>query len=541
MNRQMIRIVGMGVLILTAATAIAAPKKPEPPPPPPTNNPVARYSIPWTEQAKWAQLVVITNYSGKSWDEKFEAAQADIVKKGGGVVYFPVGVYEFGDTIKLESHVIIRGATPKGIRTARDGEFKPPARFDFPKFEPNCKGKGTPKDSAFKGIELKEPNETTHCGVVNIDLRHGHIRFGCDVYQGAQFKENFKTYGRNHIVYGCRLTHAAILDPRLPKEWQEPWQRWTHRHNAAIDIRAAENVLVANNSIPESGYHDKPNDFPMPGFKIQSGGKVVTRDDIVFRYDNRPGIYVNYGGVSGTPETRPECFAPGIDIRENYIYCYGCLAIGFSGNGTYCGSNRIRYDPKSYLPVFNGETDSHFTNNNRAIEARGWRWTMAHNDYEVYSNTQYTGQFDGHYGDNEGLMHESHDNVSIKDSKLLYNVGNRYLCMWRVPVDGLEIRGNIVRTARRSQAGGQAAITVMGRQHRGAKKPLSIKNLQIIDNITDGTGIHVRGINDGNIVIKGNRHAGPEPGSLSVSMVNCDDVTVGDNANYTVTRTEHKN
>ena len=72
-------------------------------------------------------------------------------------------------------------------------------------------------------------------------------RFSTDVYElDARFAAGFAEYGRNHIVYGCRLTHTAIQDPRLPEEWQHPWQRWTHRHNAAIDIRAHSNVLVAN-------------------------------------------------------------------------------------------------------------------------------------------------------------------------------------------------------------------------------------------------------------------------------------------------------
>ena len=92
------------------------------------------------------------------------------MKQGGGVVYFPAGVYAFNDMIRLESHVIIRGATPNGMRTARDGEYKPPARFKFPKYVPKCEGDGSPKESAFKGIELKEPNKTTHCGVINIDI-----------------------------------------------------------------------------------------------------------------------------------------------------------------------------------------------------------------------------------------------------------------------------------------------------------------------------------------------------------------------------------
>lgn len=519
-------------LVMAASPAHAEPKpKKEEPAGPPADNPVKRYEIPWTDEARWDQVVSIADYEGDSADARFAAAQAELVKKGGGVIYFPAGTYAFKEMLRLESHIIIRGDRPKRILKARDGEYMPSTRFEFPKYVAKCEGEGSPKESAFRGIELKEPNKTTHCGVVNIDVSHGHIKFGCDVYESQPFIDNFKTYGRNHIVFGCRFTHAATLDPRLPKPWQEPWQRWTHRHNAAIDIRAAANVLVANNRIPESG----EDDFAMPGFKFRLGdaskGKITTRDDIVFRYDNRPGIYINYGGVTGTPETHPHCFAPGIDIRENYVYCYGCLAIGFSGNGTYCGSNIIRYRPDSYLPVYNGETDSHFTNNNRAIEARGWRWTMAYNDYEVYSNTQYTGQFNGHYGDNEGLMHESHCNTSIKESRLLYNVGNRYLCMWRVPVDGLEIRGNIIRVAPSSQAGRQTAICVLGKVHRG-KTLHEVKNVHIIDNLTEGTGIRLHGLDGGNNIIRGNRHIGPTPGTIELPLTN---VVVEGNFNYEVT------
>lgn len=534
MKDRAILFSAMFVAASSAGCSWAAPAAPEPIP---TTDPAARYGIGWTSEPAWARVVVVTNYAGASWDERFAAAQADLSAQGGGVIYFPPGTYAFTNTLRLDSHVILRGGAPdrRGVRgerivSARDGEYLPSTRFRFPAFVPTREGTGTPVASAFKGIELRDPDKTTHCGVVNLDLDHGHIKFGCDVYEiDARFAPGFKTYGRNHIVYGCRLTHAAIQDPRLPRSWQEPWQRWTHRHNAAIDIRAAANVLVANNLISESG----PGDFPMPGFKIRRGGAadgpVTTRDDVVFRYDNRPGIYVNYGTVQGTPETHPHGFAPGLDIRENTVFCYGCLAIGFSGDGTFCGHNVVRYKPGAYLPIFDGETDSHFTNNNRAIEARGWRWTVAHNDYEVYSNTQYTGEFGGHYGDCEGLMHEAHGNTGIKASKLLYNVGNRYLCMWRVPVDGLEIRGNIVRLAA-SEGGRKPAICVQGQVHK-ANTLHPIKDCHIVDNVTEG-GIRLHGQDAGGNLIRGNRNASPEPESIELTVRGAG---VESNRNYTVT------
>ena len=529
MNRSIQNVCRLALtltLTLTLAATItplcAAPAKPETPP---TDNPAKAYAILWIDEIRWDTLVSIDAYAGESWDARFEAAQAELVKKGGGVVFFPAGTYAFKETLRLDSHVVIRGAE-RG--DAREQAFAPVTRFDFPKYQARCEGDGTPKDTAFKGIELKEPNRTTHCGVVNIDIRHGHIRFGCDIYERQQFIDGFQTYGRNHIIYGCRLTHAAILDPNIPRDWQQPWQRWTHRHNAAIEIRAAANVLVANNRIPESVTagvtpgNPGPDqcDFPMPGYQIQQSNKTVVRDDIVFRYDNRPGIYVNYGRTEGTPETHPYCFAPGIDIRANYVYCYGCLAIGFSGDGVYCGSNIIRYSPNAYLPIYNGDTFSHFTNNNRAIEMRGWRWTVAYNNYEVYSNTQPSGDFGGHYGDGEGIMHEAHENCDIRDSKLLYNTGNRRLYLWRVPIDGLEIRGNIVKEQ----------ITVQGQVHR-ANTLHTIKNVRIVDNVSEDL-IRFHGTNGVNNVIRGNRCIAPTPGNIELTI---EGTTVENNMNYKVT------
>lgn len=532
----------LGMLTLSALSAAAKPGAPGAAPP--VDDPAARYGLAWTGALPWDRVVVVTNFAGASWDERFAAAQRAVAEQGGGVVYFPAGDYAFTNTLYLESHVIVRGAAPdqRGVRGetihgARDLEYRVPTRFMFPRYVFSTNGTGTARDSAFKGIELRDPDRTTHCGVVNVALMHGHVHFGCDVYEAQRFIDGFATYGRNHIVYGCRITNAAILDPRLPRDWQKPWQRWTHRHRAAIDIRAAANVLVANNQIPES----TDADFMMAGYRIRTGNQrepwredageqqlgYGTRDDIAFRYDNRPGIYVNYGAVEGTPESHPHAFAPGIDIRENYVFCYGCLAIGFSGDGTHCGLNTIRYPPDAYLPIFDGETDSHFTNNNRAIEARGWRWTIVGNDYEVYSNLQFNpGQFGGHYGDCEGIMHEAHNNVSIKDSRLLYNVGNRYLCLWRVPVDGLEIRGNIIRVPSLDR-GGKPAICVQGQKHRSTEM-YEIRNCRIEDNACEG-GIRLHGIDAGGNVVRNNRNLGPEPTLFERSVEN---VTREANENY---------
>jgi hypothetical protein len=49
------------------------------------------------------------------------AAQADAVKNGGGVVYFPAGTYAFANNISLSSGVLIRGAPVNGAQ-AKNGK-----------------------------------------------------------------------------------------------------------------------------------------------------------------------------------------------------------------------------------------------------------------------------------------------------------------------------------------------------------------------------------------------------------------------------------
>jgi hypothetical protein len=248
----------------------------------------------------------------------------------------------------------------------------------------------------------------------------------------------------------------------------------------------------------------RESNFTMKGYKVFQGkGNKATREiEVEFKYDNRPGIYMNYGTVKGTPETDPTCFVKGLDIRENYVYCDGCLAIGFSGDGTYCGHNVVRYGEAVYLPIYNGYNESHHVNNVRAVEMRGWRWTVEYNDYVVHKNV-----FDRErglcYNDGEGLMHESHCNVDIRDSKLIGNKGNAYLCLWRTPMNGLLIKGNEIDTPNTMWG----AICVNGRTHR-TKKLLPIKNVHIVDNVTKQAGIMMVGRDGENNVIKGNRHEG---------------------------------
>lgn len=459
----------------------------------PTGNPAAKYALTWTDDIKWSRVVCIDEFRGGSLEERFDKAQAAVAAQGGGVVYFPPGVYRFENSLRLKDGVVIRGAEPEGATDARKEAYNPPTRFEFPEYIPTFEGKGTPIDTAFKGIYIGDPETASNCGVVNIAINRGHI----DFQEGPDHK-----CGRNRIVYGCLLRNAAVADPQIPdtKGGQHLWQRFTQRHHAAIAVRAAENILAANNRLPESA----EDNFVMKGYLIK--GQPF---DVVFDYDNRPGLYINsYAlggpggkGPNGTPQTHPWGFRKGIVIRDNYIFCTGRCAIAFTGNGTVCANNVIRFKDNVWRPTTTGAVISKgsSTNDNRAVQMRGWRWTVEGNDYVVHRNWAADKSYK--INDGEGLMHEDHVNSSVLDSKLIDNKGNSYISIYKTGgINGLLVKGNDIRTS-----GGISAIYVVANRNSG---PFECKNVKIIGNTTAGSGIQITGSPTENNVIKDNRHIG---------------------------------
>ena len=93
----------------------------------PTDNPVtARYAdnaaaVPaWVNTLPWATAVSIVDFTGANDNERFSAAQAAVVAKGGGVVFFPAGTYTFKDSLVLENGIILRGETPALLDAKQD-------------------------------------------------------------------------------------------------------------------------------------------------------------------------------------------------------------------------------------------------------------------------------------------------------------------------------------------------------------------------------------------------------------------------------------
>jgi hypothetical protein len=475
-----------------------------------TDDPTTKFGVSWAAKLPWDRVVDITTISGqgKSWDERFAQAQAQVVKQGGGVIYFPAGEYHFEKDVVLESNVILRGEAP-ATADATSEKFSPPSKIIFPRYVPLFSGKGTPIDTAFKTITLQQASTTSNVGVVSLWIENGSIQFP---------ETDDHLCGDNRLVVGCLLKNTAGVDTAGPKLdlGQHAWQRWTAKFRAAIGAHSMTNLLIAGNRIPKSGEAN----FIMNGCVLtdRKKQKVTWEKGVEFDYDNRPGIYANHqciggaggSGQDGTPETHPWGFRPGCQVLSNYVYSTGRTAIGFCGDGVVCSKNVIRFPQKYLRATADGRqlTGGASTNDNRAMELRGWRWVVEDNDYEVHSNLCSDEKY--LINDGEGLMHEDHCNSTILESRLVGNRGNAYLSLYHVgAIQGLHIEKNEIAIAKKG-----LAIYVASPRHK-QPGPFPIENVAVVNNITKDGGIRVYGDPAKNVTITGNRHQG-QPAALHV-------------------------
>ena len=483
----------------------------------PHANPAGQLKLEWTNQFKWNQVVDITQMNGDNWEAKLAVAQEMVTKQGGGVIYFPPGKYRFSNHIRLRDGVVLRGADPVRVTSAKEENYAPASELEFPRYEPTLKGEGTPIDTAFKGIYLENPAQGSWVGVVNLTIQRGHIHLS----EG----ENHAC-GSHRMVYGCLMKNAAVADPAVPyvADDQPVWQRFTSRHHAAIDVKG-ENLLIANNRLPRSGEEN----FVMPNYKLRMKKGKTPVYDITFDYDNRPGLYINHScvggaggsGDDGTPETHPYGFRKGIVIVDNYVYNSGRMCIGFCGDCVLCARNVTRIEKDVWRPTVTGRdmTTGSSTNDNRAIEMRGWRWAVEENDCVVHRN--WAAEKSYLINDGEGLMHEDHCNSTVLESRLVGNKINSYLSIYKCgPIDGLLIEGNDV-----SVPGKIADIFVVANRNSGSQP---CRKVSVLDNVTHSNGILVAGDPAANNVISGNVHKGNSPGFLR----NEAKAKVSDNKNY---------
>ncbi|MFM8275337.1 MAG: hypothetical protein ACKODX_23795, partial [Gemmata sp.] len=470
-------------------------------------DPLAGFKQRWTAEVNWGTVIEFAKVPGASNDEKLKNALALAAVKGGGVVQFAAGTFKFAAPVLLPDGAVLRGADPGAVASAHNEKYSPPTVFEFPKYEPSSEGDGADIKQAFKGVYLADPAQAANVGVLHISFNRAHVHFA-DAGADAKYAA-----GRNRFVVGCVFRNAAAADPSVPnlKVGQKGWQRFTARHHAAVDVKSGANLLVANNRLPESG----EDNFAMKGYVLTKGKDTVAIDGVVFDYDNRPGLYVNHYGIGGaggagpdgTPGTHPHGFRTGTVIADNFVFNTGRTGIGFCGDGVRCVNNTVRIAADVWRPTATGvaATAGSSTNDNRAIEMRGWRWVVDGNEYTVHRNWALDKKYK--INDGEGLMHEDHVNSTILDSVLTNNRGNTYLSLYKTAgIDGLLVEGNEIRLGDGKQASASGAAIFVSADR--TKERFPVRRVSILKNTVSGGGILLSGDPSEKNVIKGNKYVG---------------------------------
>jgi len=372
---------------------------------PPTYDPVSAL---YGTQYPWANVLVNWSsvFSVSNFDNDFNKTQAAALRAGGGVVYFPPGIYKFTTNIILESGIVIRGAgtNDSANDNGKPGKLSPKTVFECP-------------DRQHRGIFNNDKN-ATNLGVVNIDLDNCAIMLWPKL---SPKPVSFKDYwfhattvegsGKGKLVLGVRSTNVNLGNPDPTENYNSDAISWPWRFSTAISVYADSDVLVANNLIAKA--------------TRKATTSVAGFSNVPYPYDNRYGIDVNqilYGGVLGhtsggpckaTPQNSPFYFSQSLSIRDNYVFMNGRVGISWSGggDGKTVGSGTEIYH--NHVEVASGTTcysvngvhpaTGHDTNENRGFNQEGYGSNVTANTGHINrqkTNSSYLTV------DGEGILHQ---------------------------------------------------------------------------------------------------------------------------------------
>lgn len=388
----------------------------------PTSNPYTKvYGARvghWTDSLKWTTVFPVTQFGavaddGQDDHPSIQRAIDSISAIGGGVLYFPAGMYNSSETITMKSGVILRGDTlPAGQDNPKLATYNPPSKIWFPQYIFDTLangGAGTDRSTAFKLIEGAKV--CSNSGVVDLDINRAVIKFQPNWIVAGPPHQNRQPEARNSniIVMGCRSNNAALVDPAVPTPQQKPWQLNIWRFSTNIDIAVSANCIVARNRLNDGV---PPDNFMMEGYVIEfrgSGGwrPMTLAQEPLFDYNAHYGISVNrkktfldqngkwaIDGFPGwaSPAQEPILFAPGNEILDNWMYKTSRVAIIAAGNGLVIKGNEMYDDPTkptrtNFLGVTGRLTPQGATTfENRGLDFSGWNVKVEDNVVEAFQH-----------------------------------------------------------------------------------------------------------------------------------------------------------
>ena len=370
---------------------------------PPADNPVASFyggddGYPaWTDAVRWADVIDMSSYAnGSNAFEKFERARDELAARGGGVLYYPAGTYDFsegpfdgpnGRGLMLKSGVVVRGEAPAGKPlAAQAGRLDLGTRFVFGTQQRG--GHDLPRDWDLVGLAPeagKGPASVRNVGIAWVHLEGGVVYFGPDLVWGdnwssaknwksAYAKEAWKTRkpdgthpgdpflgalgagdggayvsgASGRLVFGCVVERGALLNDYDTCGRAESKGGFGEEgfHMAKFAARVAvygSRVLVANNVLtkPNTGnflYRQTTVEtIAQKGNNFKIGTNRVST--VMWDYSRTMGLDINkelLGMVRAKvlEEHRGGYFEEGVVVRDNWVFNHGHK--GFNVSGKWC-------------------------------------------------------------------------------------------------------------------------------------------------------------------------------------------------------------
>jgi len=334
----------------------------------PTNNPIAEFyntdeGYPaWTDQIKWNNVITMQNkFDAVANFEEFKTKRDLLYSQGGGVLYYPAGVYTFdisdapnSEGLMLKKGVVIRGEKPssglsavlpgsdiKTLGVSDHGLKDMPTKFLFTttdlggQLTGQC-GKmwnciGIKVGAAETGLQ-----DVEKVGVCWIEMEFGFIYFGFGTKNG--YAPNYSTVGYNFIKPVEPWKSSRVPDGTHPLDWfggntsplgGNSIQSGTKRFVFGVHIKhGGVPGYVAAHGLGSTFYsEDGPWSF---GAKISVYGSHLFIANNVISKPTKSFLMVIQAGATksgqcalavGSPAQVPYDFGKGlsIDVNKNYM------------------------------------------------------------------------------------------------------------------------------------------------------------------------------------------------------------------------------
>ena len=407
----------------------------------PTGNPLASHYGPdegypaWTDRIAWERVIDMSAYGegGMRAFEAFEAARDELHARGGGVLYYPAGLYDFSDApmdgaggrgLMLKSGVVIRGEAPLMDGDASDGTLSLGTRFEFgftPRsgVAPTASGE-TPRDWNLVGLQPDTASGESLAGVHDVGMVWVHLvgasvfwgfeldwsgdvtyaeagawksglvkpawasrvangQFPLDYFAGSGSSLRYTGAGAGRLVFGCILEDSAPVNNVYREGRADPKNfgdsgYFMQKFAARIQVYGSD-VFIANNLLPKStrGFLYEQTVGRNPRQSTNPADWTNATETVYYNYNYTTGIDVNKELLNPYGNKMAAYFEEHGVVRDNFVYNHGRKGFNLSGKWMEIRNNTNQRDYLgTVVPADSGPAsgESYFLTLDGYVEAR---------------------------------------------------------------------------------------------------------------------------------------------------------------------------